>query len=107
MSEEIDSIIHTESLKDAPARKFISECFRNGYVETSGTDIANIMPPMNPFKKAAGREEKKRTVIDKIRTLFEKFYDLIGTEETSSTTPIIYDMHNEEQSLDMAAEDFT
>lgn len=83
MTEETDDIIKTENLKDAPARKFIKQCFANGFVQTEGTGIAAIMPPINPFKKAAGREEKKNTVIDKLKAFFNKFYDLVGSYSES------------------------
>ena len=78
MQEEINDIITTEHLKDAPARKFIRDSFDNGYVQTEGTGIADIMPPLNPFKKDAGREEKKTAILDKIKALFNRFYDLVG-----------------------------
>ena len=78
MQEEINDIITTEHLKDVPARKFIRDSFDNGYVQTEGTGIADIMPPINPFKKNAGREEKKATILEKIKALFNRFYDLVG-----------------------------
>ena len=78
MQEEINDIISSEHLKDAPARKFIRESFDNGFVQTDGTEIAEIMPPINPFKKAAGREKKKSEILDKIKAFFNRFYDLVG-----------------------------
>ena len=78
MQEEINDIITTEHLKDAPARKFIHDSFDNGYVQTEGTGIADIMPPLDPFKKDAGREEKKTAILEKIKALFNRFYDLVG-----------------------------
>ncbi|MGN0215248.1 MAG: hypothetical protein ACI4BG_01780 [Prevotella sp.] len=47
-------------------------------MQTEGTGIADIMPPLNPFKKDAGREEKKTAILDKIKALFNRFYDLVG-----------------------------
>ena len=102
MAEETDDIIKTEKLKDAQARKFIKECFANGYVQTEGTGIASIMPPINPFKKAAGREEKKNTVIDKLKAFFNKFYDLVGGN-VSDEKAHVYSLP-EQDSYDMAAE---
>lgn len=78
MQEEVNDIISSENLKEAPARKFIKNSFENGFVQTDGTDVAAIMPPMNPFKKAAGREEKKSEILDKIKAFFNRFYDLVG-----------------------------
>lgn len=78
MSQEIDQIIHSEGLKEAPARKFIQNSFLNGYVPSSGTDIAKIMPPMNPFSKTVNREEKKQGILEKIKAFFDRYYDLVG-----------------------------
>lgn len=78
MQEEVSDIISSEKLQEVPARKFIKNSFENGFVQTDGTDIAAIMPPMNPFKKAAGREEKKSEILDKIKAFFNRFYDLVG-----------------------------
>lgn len=78
MQEEVSDIISSEKLQEVPARKFIKNSFENGFVQTDGTDVAAIMPPMNPFKKAAGREEKKSEILDKIKAFFNRFYDLVG-----------------------------
>ena len=78
MQEEVSDIISSEKLQEVPARKFIKHSFENGFVQTDGTDVAAIMPPMNPFKKAAGREEKKSEILDKIKAFFNRFYDLVG-----------------------------
>lgn len=82
MAEEIDGIIASEHLKDEPARKYIRNCFENGYVETGGTDIANIMPAMNPFRPESQYTEKKKALIGKIKAFFDKYYDLTGGYDT-------------------------
>ena len=114
MQEEINDIIATEHLKDAPARKFIHDSFDNGFVQTEGTGIADIMPPINPFKKDAGREEKKIAILDKIKALFNRFYDLVGTDvteeapakspEAPAKSPLHYSLPEEDDALSMAAE---
>lgn len=78
MQQELDEIIATECLREEPARKFIKSCFVNGEVETSGTEIAQILPPMNPFAAGGDREKKKNSVIERIKAFFEKFFDLIS-----------------------------
>lgn len=107
MQEEIEDIISSEHLKEEPARKFIKESFDNGFVQTDGTEIATIMPPINPFKKAAGREEKKNVILDKIKSLFNRFYDLVGEHietDVATSIPMRYAAH-EDSGVDMAAED--
>lgn len=106
MQEEINDIINTEHLKEAPARKFIHDSFDNGYVQTEGTGIADIMPPLNPFKKNAGREEKKAVILDKIKALFNRFYDLVGPSssyDADNSSDRLYNLP-EENELSMAAE---
>ena len=106
MQEEINDIIKTEHLKDAPARKFIHDSFDNGYVQTEGTGIADIMPPLNPFKKNAGREKKKAVILDKIKALFNRFYDLVGSSashDADSSSAQLYSLPEEDE-LSMAAE---
>ena len=106
MQEEINDIINTEHLKEAPARKFIHDSFDNGYVQTEGTGIADIMPPLNPFKKNAGREEKKAVILDKIKALFNRFYDLVGPSSSYDADNSSNRLYNlpEENELSMAAE---
>lgn len=106
MQEEINDIITTEHLKDAPARKFIHDSFDNGYVQTEGTGIADIMPPLNPFKKNAGREEKKAAILDKIKALFNRFYDIVGPSSPADDDRPSTQLYSlpEEDELSMAAE---
>ena len=106
MQEEINDIISTEHLKDAPARKFIRDSFDNGYVQTEGTGIADIMPPLNPFKQHAGRAEKKAVILDKIKALFNRFYGLIGPASPYEADKAVkrYTLPEEDGELLMAAE---
>lgn len=90
MKKEIDDIIGSENLQPAPAKKYIEACFVNGYVEQNGTDIAAIMPPLNPFDRSAGRDEKKRLIIDRITALFNKYYDLVDHEDITRTPRFSY-----------------
>lgn len=71
----LKEIIDTENLKEAEARKFISDSFENGNVKTTGTDIDKIMPPTSRF--GGGNHDKKRkTVITKILEFFERFFGM-------------------------------
>lgn len=77
MAEDVGRIIAEEHLREQPARQFIRRCFADGYVESSGTALAAIMPPINPFDKQAGRDVKKKTILEKITALFNKFSDIV------------------------------
>lgn len=72
---ELQEIIESEHLKPEETEKFIESSFRDGQVRTTGTDIDKILPPMSRFG-GGNRKEKKKTVIEKIRTFFERYFGL-------------------------------
>ena len=74
------ALIKSENLKEAEARKFIDNAFRDGMLKTTGTDIDKILPPTSRFG-GGNRQEKKQGVIAKLRVFFEKYLGLIGGEE--------------------------
>ena len=74
-AEELQEIIESEHLKPEETEKFIESSFRDGQVRTTGTDIDKILPPMSRFG-GGNRKEKKKTVIEKIRSFFEKYFGL-------------------------------
>lgn len=71
--KEITKIIIEEKLKEEPTRKFIEDCFRDGYLKTSGTEISSILPAMSLFS-GGNRADKKQRVIDKLLVFFDKFF---------------------------------
>ncbi len=73
--EELREIIKEEHLKEDETVKFIESSFRDGQVRTTGTDIDRILPPMSRFG-GGNRQEKKKTVIEKIQNFFEKYFGL-------------------------------
>ena len=79
MHQELGELIQTEHLRKQEAIAYVANCFASGYVETSGTGIAKILPPMSRFAKSGVREQKKQSVIEKIQSFFEKFHDLVST----------------------------
>ena len=74
--KELIAIISSEKLNEQETRKFISDCFANGEVKTTGTDISKMLPPMSRFGNS-NRDKKKERVIDKIMVFFDKFYGII------------------------------
>lgn len=73
--EELSALITEEGLKDAETRKFIENAFRDGEIKTIGTDIDKLMPPMSRFG-SGNRVAKKQTVIEKLKSFFEKFFGI-------------------------------
>lgn len=86
--QELQTIITEEKLKPKDTRKFLENAFRDGEIKTAGTDIDKIMPPVSRFG-GGGRAEKKQGVIDKLKTFFEKYFSIGGsnsfTEEKKAT----------------------
>ena len=83
--DELLSIIKEENLKEAEARRFIDNAFRDGEIKTSGTDIDKLMPPISRFgKKGEDRANKKQDIIDRLKAFFEK-YSGIGTTPSFNT----------------------
>lgn len=76
--EELDRIITEENLNKDETYRFIESAFRNGSVQTSGTAIAKIIPPVSRFSPDQIRGKKRETVLDKLATFFNKFFDISG-----------------------------
>lgn len=74
---ELENIIKEEKLKDEETRKFLDNAFREGEIKTVGTDIDKIMPPVSRFG-GGNRANKKKSVIDKLKEFFEKYYGIGG-----------------------------
>lgn len=74
--EELDNIINEENLNKEETYKFIQKSFEQGRVETNGTEVPNILPPMNMFTTRNDRQEKKNKVIDKLLEFFDKFFSI-------------------------------
>ena len=74
--EELDKIIKEENLNREETYKFIKKSFEQGKVETNGTEVSEILPPMNMFTPTNDRQEKKNKVIDKLLEFFDKFFSI-------------------------------
>ena len=69
--EQLDAIISEENLKPEETFGFMARAFADGYITETGTGIAKILPPSNPFLPESG--EKKQTVIEKLKAYLMKF----------------------------------
>jgi len=88
--EELKQIIDEEKLNEAETRKFMKNAFREGEVRTVGTDIDKLMPPVSRFG-ASGRDKKKKGIIEKLKTFFEKFFGIGADFEEEPEDYIIFD----------------
>jgi len=84
---ELDAIINEEHLKPAETTAFMERAFMDGYVTETGTGIAKILPPVNPFLPESG--EKKQTVLEKLKMYLMKF---LGTTEETYIKPHVVEM---------------
>lgn len=74
--KELNKIISEESLDKEETYKFMKNAFRDGYVQTTGTGLAKILPPVSRFSESGERTQKRETVIDKIKAFFNRFWDI-------------------------------
>ena len=68
---QLNTIIAEEKLRPKETEAFMQRAFADGYVTETGTGIAKILPPSNPFLPESG--EKKQTVIEKLKAYLNKF----------------------------------
>ena len=76
--KQLGKIIEEEHLKAAETEDFMERAFADGYVTETGTGIANILPPSNPFLPESG--EKKQTVIDKLKAYLSRFSNMLSDD---------------------------
>jgi type I restriction enzyme R subunit len=65
-----------DDLKADETSKFVENAFRDGAIQTTGTDIDKILPAMSRFG-GGNRQEKKKSVIEKLKAFFEKYFGVI------------------------------
>ena len=103
--EELDKIIKEENLNSEETYKFIKKSFDKGSIETDGTGISSVLPPMDMFAKDRSRLKKKNVVIDKLIDFFDKFFSITNKSLfTKKEVEYKKDEDNEENQL-MVAED--
>ncbi|MEU3622470.1 DEAD/DEAH box helicase [Amycolatopsis coloradensis] len=75
-TEELNAIIKDENLKPDETQAFIESAFRDGAIQTGGTAIIKVLPPVSRFATDGGHAEKKQRVLAKLHTHFERFFGL-------------------------------
>ena len=74
--EELEKIIEEENLNYEEAFKFIKNAFRDGNIQTTGTALTKVLPPVSRFSKTGERTKKRETVIAKFTKFFDRFFDI-------------------------------
>lgn len=80
--EELEKIINDESLNHDETYKFVENSFRDWVVPTTGTAITKILPRISPFTPDGKRWEKKKSVIKRLTSFFERFFDISSRKTT-------------------------
>ncbi|RXZ50012.1 type I restriction endonuclease subunit R [Agromyces binzhouensis] len=75
-AEELDRIIAEEHLDRDAAHAFVETAFRDGAVQTTGTAITKVLPPVSRFAKEQHHGAKKQAVLEKLGGYFERFFGL-------------------------------
>lgn len=71
--EEFERIVSEEHLKTGLAEQFIIDCFKEGYVDTDGTRIVSMLPPVSRFAPSNAYELMKSRVVERFRQYFDRF----------------------------------
>ena len=76
--EELNQIISDENLDKEETYKFIQNAFRDGGVVTGGTALGKVLPPVSIFSPGGERAQKRESVVSKLTSFFERFFDISG-----------------------------
>ena len=76
---ELDRIIADENLNHDEAYKFMDNAFRDGFVQTTGTAITKVLPPVSRFTPTGDRTKKREAVIERLTSFFNRFWDIISS----------------------------
>ncbi len=76
--EELEKIIDNEGLDHDATYTFVRNSFRDGGVVTTGTAITKILPPVSRFSPTGERTQKRESVLSKLTSFFERFFDISG-----------------------------
>ncbi|MDF1498793.1 MAG: type I restriction endonuclease subunit R [Patescibacteria group bacterium] len=76
--EELEKIIKNENLDKEATYKFINNAFRDGNIATTGTAISKVLPPVSRFSPTGERTKKRESVLSKLTSFFERFFDISG-----------------------------
>jgi type I restriction enzyme R subunit len=76
---ELNEIVEAENLRPDETRAFIDMAFRDGAIQTTGTAITKVLPPVSRFSASGGHSEKKQRVLTKLSAFFGRFFGLSST----------------------------
>ena len=69
--EELKAIIAQFNLNEEKTRAYLAQSESDGFISASGTALAEVLPPLNPFLPQ--RAEVKAKVFEALENLFNKY----------------------------------
>ena len=72
----MNQIIDDEKLDKKATYTFVENAFRDGYIQSTGTGLSGILPPISRFSADGERSKKRETVLEKLRDFFDRFFDV-------------------------------
>lgn len=76
---ELNEIIEAENLRPEETRAFIDTAFRDSAIQTTGTAITKVLPPVSRFSASGGHGDMKQRVLTKLSAFFRRFFGLSAT----------------------------
>lgn len=73
-NSELETIIESERLRPDETRAYIKAAFRDGALQTSGTAVTKILPPVSRFSTDGSHGEMKQRVLTRLATFFDRFF---------------------------------
>jgi type I restriction enzyme, R subunit len=73
---ELNEIIEAENLRPEETRAFIDAAFRDGAIQTTGTAITKVLPPVSRFSASGGHGDMKQRALTKLSAFFGRFFGL-------------------------------
>jgi type I restriction enzyme R subunit len=73
-NSELETIIESEGLRPVETRTYIKAAFRDGAIQTTGTAITRILPPVSRFAADGSHSEMKQRILTRLATFFERFF---------------------------------
>ncbi len=81
-ARDLEEIIKSENLQPEATRRYVDAAFYRGEIEAYGPELEPLLPPAPLFpvkgQTTSSRIEKKNSVLQKLRSFFNKFSGLFG-----------------------------
>jgi type I restriction enzyme R subunit len=79
--EELNRIITEENLDKEETERFVKNAFRDGFITETGTAVARLLPPLDPFAPDNQYAAKKQAVIEKLKLFLDRFWGIASVEQ--------------------------